>query len=478
MTVSAIIVEAGLAFAGALVAMALDAFASRRAAATGALTGLALAATAGVASGVWPAITIGGVSIAASSLASTGAAVALLAALAVAGGWRRFAHGVRGGEASALLAVSTAGAIATLWARDLVTLLVLLEVVGVAGYALVAVAGTAAARESAMKYFVQGGIATGLAVFGLGVLYAASGGTVSYAGILAALQQPAFAALGRPLLAGGTMVLAALAFKVGAFPAHSWAPDAYETADASDAAFLASAPKVAAMVVLAIFVLTAFGRDVSTAPRVLVAILATGSIVVGNFGALRQASYRRMLAYSGIAQAGYALVSLTGADRGQAMLVFAPLYGLAALGAFLCAQAVRETELAWDGSIAGLAGIAARRPGLAASMSACLLSMMGLPLTAGFFAKFLVFGAAVGAGYTWLAVVGVVGSVVSFGYYGRVIRVMYLDDGESAGEAPRAAAGPASRAAAVVAGAVLTLGIVPTFAGIAWLMTILGLQAR
>ena len=475
MAVSAILVEAGLAFAGAVVAMALDAFASRRAAAWGALAGLALAAAAGAVSWFLPGLGVGRVAIIGSSLASTGAAVALLAALALAGGWRRFAHGVRGGEAAALVAVSTAGAIGSLWARDLVTLLVLLEVMGLAGYAMVALAGTAPARESAMKYFVQGAIATGFAVFGLGVLYAASGGTVAYAGILAAVEQPAFAALARPLLAGGALVLVTLGFKVGAFPMHSWAPDVYETAEVADAAYLASAPKVAAMVALAVFVLTALGRDVSPAPRVLVAVLCTGSIVVGNFAALSQMSLRRMLAYSGIAQVGYALVALTGADRGQAILIFAPLYGLAALGAFLAAQAVGETESGWDGSVAGLSGLAARRPALAAALSVCLLSMMGLPLTAGFFAKFLVFAAAVGAGYTWLAVVGVLGSVVSFGYYGRVIRVMYFEEGDGTPR-PQATARPASRVTGAIAIVLVIVGVAPVFAGINWLMTIMGLR--
>ena len=475
MIISAILVEAGLALAGAVLAMALDAFASRRAAAWGALAGVSLAAVAGMVSWFLPSLKLGSITIIGSSLASTGAAVALLAGLALAGGWRRFAHGERGGEASALVAISTAGAIGALWARDVVTLLVLLEVVGLAGYAMVSLAGTARSRESAMKYFIQGAIATGLAVFGLGVVYAASGGTVAYAGILAAVELPAFPALARPLLAGGALVLVALGFKVGAFPMHSWAPDAYENAEVADAAFLASAPKTAAMVVLAVFVLTAMGRDVSAAPRVLLAVLATGSIVVGNFAALRQVSYRRMLAYSGIAQVGYALVSLTGADRGQAILVFAPLYGLAALGAFLAAQALGETESGWDGSIARLSGLAARRPALAAALSVCLLSMMGLPLTAGFFAKFLVFSAAVSAGQTWLAVVGVLGSVVSFGYYGRVIRVMYFDEGDGVPRV-RAAVGPASVVTGAIAVAVVALGIAPVFAGVNWLMSVIGLR--
>lgn len=476
MSVSAVLVEAGLVLAGALAAMALDAFVSRRSAALAALAGFVLAATAGVVSAIRPEFAAGSATIAGSSLASTGAAVAVLASLALVGGWRRFTSGVRGGEASALVALSTAGAIGALWARDLVTLLVLLEVVGLTGYALVALAGTSAARESAMKYFVQGAVATGLAVFGLGVLYAASGGVVTYAGILAAVRQPSTAALARPLLAGSALVLVALGFKVGAFPMHSWAPDAYETAETADAGFLASVPKLAAMVALAVVVLTALGRDVSVGPRVVIALLALGSIVVGNFGALRQTSLRRMLAYSGIAQAGYALVSLTGVDRGQSILVFAPIYGLAALGAFLAAQAIHETDAAWDGSIAGLSGLASKRPGLSASLAVCLLSLLGLPLTAGFFAKFLVFGTAIGAGYTWLAIVGVLGSVVSFGYYGGVIRVMYLEDGDGAGRPATRASGPASRVVAAIACIVVILGVVPTFEGVAWLMTALGLR--
>lgn len=476
MNVSAILVEAALVFAGALLAIGLDAFSSRRAAAIGALVGMVPALMAGVASGLMGNVVVGGVSIVASPLASTGAVLALLAIGSLVGGWRRFAHGVHGGEASALVALSAAGAMATLWARDLVTLLVLLEVVGLTGYALVSLAGTPASRESAMKYFVQGAVATGLAVFGVGVLYAASGGTATYAGIVAAVRQPSTIAMARPLLAGGALLLVALGFKVGAFPMHSWAPDAYETAETADSAFLASVPKAAALVAFAVFALTGLGSSPSVV--LLLAILATGSIVVGNVGALRQTSFRRMLAYSGIAQVGYALVSLTGVDHGLSILVFAPVYGLAALGAFLAAQSVRETEPSWDGSIAGLSGLSARRPGLAASLTVCLLSLLGLPLTAGFFAKLLVFKTAVDAGYVWLAIVGVMGSVVSFGYYGRVVRVMYLEGSEDA-PATRWSAGPAGRVVVAIAVLVVLIGVVPTFAGadwMAWLTSMFGLR--
>jgi NADH:ubiquinone oxidoreductase subunit 2 (subunit N) len=149
-------------------------------------------------------------------------------------------------------------------------------------------------------------------------------------------------------------------------------------------------------------------------------------------GALRQTSLRRMLGYSGIAQAGYALVGVVAQGGTFPVFVFGVGYALAASGAFLAAEAAGEGR-AWDGSIGRLAGLGRRRPLLAASLAVCLLSLTGIPLTFGFWGKFLVFGSAVsvqGGAYLWLAVLGVIGSVVSFGYYGGVVRAVFLDEPE------------------------------------------------
>jgi NADH-quinone oxidoreductase subunit N len=197
-------------------------------------------------------------------------------------------------------------------------------------------------------------------------------------------------------------------------------------------------PKLAGLVAIQSVLLVAFA-PLRAVWLPLVGVLAAASIVFGNLGALRQSSFRRMLGYSGIAQVGYALVALTGpAHTTAALPVFAATYALGAGGAFLIAEAAGEGSV-WDGSIAQLAGLGRRRPALAAALTVCLLSLTGIPLTAGFVGKFLAFGAAVAGGYVWLAVLGVIGSVVSFGYYGSVLRAVYLDDIAETPEAASAA---------------------------------------
>jgi NADH-quinone oxidoreductase subunit N len=266
-------------------------------------------------------------------------------------------------------------------------------------------------------------------------------------------------------IAAMVLILAAVSFKLAAFPFHSWAPDAYETASAPVAAFLASAPKLAALASGSVLLMGVFGTQW---PRLvpLAAALAVASIVFGNLGALKQVSLRRMLAYSGIAQVGYALVAFASGGRGQ-LLIFGVTYTIAAAGAFIAAEAADGGPGA-DGSIASLAGLGATRPVVAASLAVCLLSLTGIPLTAGFWGKVAVFGSATTSGspYWWLAIVGVLGSVVSFGYYGGVLRVVYLDTTDTTGSTDTTERSRLPVTAAVMAAAlVLALGVAPLFWG-------------
>jgi NADH-quinone oxidoreductase subunit N len=205
----------------------------------------------------------------------------------------------------------------------------------------------------------------------------------------------------------------------------------------------------------------------------VVALVSVASIVFGNLAALRQVSLARMLAYSAIAQVGYALAALPLVQGRASVLVFAGLYALASAGAFLFIVALRAVEPAWDGSIAGLAGLSARRPALAVSLVPLMLSLTGIPLTAGFWGKFLVFGAAATGGYLWLAIVAVIGSVVSFGYYGGVLRSAFLDDAPPTrpasvpGPSGARAIGPAGVATVVVAVAIVLIGALPLVTGLA-----------
>jgi NADH-quinone oxidoreductase subunit N len=386
-----------------------------------------LAACAGLSA--W-AFTLGGTRLVADVFAARGTVAAVtgvvcvLAALALLAGYERLSVRSQGGQIAALVVFATAGSVALLSAFDVALLAVALEIVALTGYALVSAARTPRSAEAAVKYVVQGAVAAALLAYGLAVLVGVYGAELGYR----ALSEVVATASGaRPLLTAVTLLIAALAFKLGAFPFHSWAPDAYETADPVVAAFLSSVPKLAALVATAALLLNVFA-SASAAWAPVVATLAAASIVFGNLGALRQVSLRRMLAYSGIAQAGYALVGIVSMQIGAfPVVLFGVGYALAVSGAFLTAEAAGEGE-AWDGSISRLAGLGKRRPVLAASLAVCLLSLTGIPLTLGFWGKFLVFAGAAAGGSLWLAVLGVIGSVVSFGYYGGVLRAVYLDE--------------------------------------------------
>ncbi|MDO8915898.1 MAG: proton-conducting transporter membrane subunit, partial [Coriobacteriia bacterium] len=323
----------------------------------------------------------------------------------------------------------------------------------------------------ATKYFVQGAVATGLLVLALAVLFALGGGSLDYAAVISGGADgfPRSAAL-----LGFALLTCVLAFKAGAFPFHSWAPDAYETAERPVAALLASTPKVAvlAAVVYVFLPVQEAGAALSPAvPSMLFALLALASIVFGNLAALRQRSLTRMLAYSGIAQVGYALVGIA-AGQGSATLVFAGLYGLAAAGAFLAAEAVSEGDPGWDGSIAGLAGLSRRRPALAAALAALMLSLTGIPLFGGFVGKLAVFAGAAGP-LTWLVVVGVVGSVVSFGYYGSVLRSVYLAEETETADPDGRTAGPATAVTICLAVLTVLFGLVPVVLKASWLSVLI-----
>ena len=208
-------------------------------------------------------------------------------------------------------------------------------------------------------------------------------------------------------------------------------PDAFETAPPAATAVLASAGKIGPIAAIVWLALSVAGP---TADRVLViaALLSVASIVFGNLAALRQRSFSRMLAYSGVAQVGYALAGVALASGSQQVLIFAVLYGLTSVASFIFVVALREVEPSWDGSIPGLAGLSRRHPALAASLVVIMLSLTGIPLTAGFWGKFLIFGAASVGGYLWLAIVGMLGSVVSFGYYGGTLRAAFMDEERAA----------------------------------------------
>jgi len=371
-------------------------------------------------------------------------AMGVLAALTVAGGIHGHASATQRQNA-VLIALSVIGAGLAASTTDLTALLLALETSAVCAYALVASGRTARAGEASMKYFVQGAVATGLAVAGVAVLaglYAPSG---SYSQLASALGDPSGV---RAVLLGCVLLVAALAFKSGAAPFHSWAPDAYETAPPAAAAFMAGAAKVSAVAALAWFV-TQLAPIGSTAARPLgtlgttllptVAGIAVLSVVVGSLVALKQRSYTRMLAYAGIAQVGYALIAIAALNP-PAAIIAVVTYAVAATGSFLSAEAFRRADPTWDGTIEGLEGLGVRHPVLGAAVTLIMMSLAGIPPLLGFWGKFQAFGAAIsmglaldksgyaqlGTAYVVLAVVGIAGSVVSLAYYGSVLRALFF----------------------------------------------------
>lgn len=464
-----------VALAGAMASLTADAFARSTWARLVSAGSLALAAGAGLASAliVEPTHVFRHFAVGAGYSAASGLIFALGSAALLAGGGADRESEDRRGAIGGLVALAAVAASLLAASTDLITILIALEISAAASYALVAVAGTPRAHEAAMKYFIQGAVATALYILGMAACLLSGSITVDASGVAAATSPINLPAA----TAGVALILAALAFKLGAFPFHAWAPDAYETAPPEAAAFMASAAKVAALVATYTIVWEIVGGGVLAERSAwLVAAIAAASVVFGNFAALAQTNLARLLAYSGIAQVGYALTALV-VGNGSAALMFAAGYGCAVAGAFLCVAAFSRLAPAWDGSIAGLAGFGRRAPVLSASLAVVLFSFTGIPPFFGFWGKFVIFvSAASDSRWLWLVVVGLLGSVVSFGYYGRVLRALYFEDADAAQgndgvlQATDAANGSSATRAprrVVVALAVILLlsGLVPLFAG-------------
>jgi NADH-quinone oxidoreductase subunit N len=370
---------------------------------------------------------------------------------------------VPAGETYALLLLGTAGMVLLLQSAELVTFFVSLEILSLAVYALSGLLRKdPRSNEAAIKYFVTGAVATGFLVYGAALLYGATG-TFSLEGIGEALRRDGGPA---PLATAGLALLTVgLCFKVGAAPFHMWVPDVYEGAPTPVTAFMSVAVKASAFGAF-LRVLLVAGASGRTAWGELLAGLAILTMVAGNFLAVVQRSVKRMLAYSSVAHTGYVLVAAAALrtpgpweqDAAASAVFYLFSYTFMTLGAFaFVAYAGRGGRDAED--LDDYAGLARRRPWAALVMTIFMASLAGLPPTAGFLAKFLVFRAAVGAGEIPLVVVGVLTSAVSVYYYLRVVVRMYMDPGDEA-----AAERPAPNAAWVVAAAAfftVALGVLP-----------------
>ena len=343
--------------------------------------------------------------------------------------WRSRASADAGhGEYHALLLFSVMGMAILVSAQELITLFIGIELLSIPLYVLCASEHRReGSLESGLKYLVIGSVGSATLVYGLAMVYGATGST-TFAGIAAAVSQGTLSGgvLGDPLLfAGLGLVIVGFAFKASVAPFHQWTPDVYEGAPTPITAFMATATKAAALgVFLRFFDVAAISAQETWAP--LLAAVGAITMIVGNVGALGQSSLKRMLGYSGVGQAGYMLAGvIVGTQLGvKATVLYLVAYTLMNLAAFAAIVGL-ERETGSD-ELSGLAGLGARRPALAWPLTIAMLSLAGIPGTVGFIGKFQLIHALVDGSYTWLAIVLVIGSMISLGYYLRVVAAMWM----------------------------------------------------
>jgi NADH-quinone oxidoreductase subunit N len=333
-------------------------------------------------------------------------------------------------EFPVLMLFSTVGMMIMASAASLMTLYMGLELQSLAIYVLCAFArDDVRSSEAGLKYFVLSALASGLLLYGISLTYGFSG-TMDFGRLAQAITDPLGVSTG--LVVGIAFVVAGLAFKLSAVPFHMWTPDVYEGAPTPVTAFMSTAPKVAPFVVLLRVMMGPFGH-VAVQWQPIIVVVSIGSMLLGSFAAIGQSNIKRLMAYSSIGHMGYALIGLAaGTEAGiRGVLIYLLTYIVMSLGAFACIIAMRR-----DGKpverIADLGGLAKTDLGLASLLAIFMFSMAGIPPFAGFFGKLYVFLAAVQSGMWFLAIVGVLTSVVGCYYYLRIIKVMFFDPTEPA----------------------------------------------
>ncbi len=366
-------------------------------------------------------------------------AIFLVAAALAIGISTRFLdiEGEQHGEYYALVLFATVGMMFLACGYDLITLYISLELMALTFYVLVAFTKREKkSNEAAMKYFLLGAFSSGVLLYGMSLLYGIAGSTNlgeigSKIGNIASNPSDL-----RPMLLLAMISLAAgLFFKIAAVPFHMWAPDVYEGAPTSVTAFLSTGSKAASFVLyIRIFAEALRTMHVDWAP--LLGLVAAITIMVGNWAAVTQENSKRLLAYSSISNAGYLLLGLIASNEYGyiGLVIYLLVYTLMNMGAFGVIISLRRRGIIGD-NVEDLTGLAQKSPGLAAMMAIFMLSLGGLPMTGGFIGKYFLFGGLLQRGstdhknwYYWLAVWAIINTVVSFYYYIRFIKVMYLGD--------------------------------------------------
>ena len=362
------------------------------------------------------------------------------------------------GEFLALALFGTVGMMVMVSANHLITLYIGLELLSLCLYALIALhRDSAEATEAAMKYFVLGALASGILLYAMSLLYGLTG-TLELAGIRQSVS--GFSADDLPLAVALILVIVGLLFKLGAVPFHMWVPDVYAGSPTSVTAYLASAPKIAAFVIVLRLLATSLEPLIEVWQEMLI-VVALLSIGFGNLVAIAQTNLKRMLAYSTISHMGFFLLGILSGDSVgySAAMLYAVIYAVTSLGVFGCILHYSREGFEAD-QLDDYRGLSKTDPWLAFLMLVFMLSLAGVPPTVGFYAMLSIFQAVIGAGLLWGAVAAALFVVVGAFYYLRVVKLMYFDEPAAGASGRRSAVSLESRALLTVNG-LLMIGIMP-----------------
>ena len=358
-------------------------------------------------------------------------------------------QGIHKFEFPILILLSTMGMIVLISAGNLIALYLGFELMSLALYVIAAFhRDDVRASEAGLKYFVLGALSSGMLLYGASLIYGFAG-TVSFVGIAGSLvgHQSIGVVFGLVFLSAG------LAFKMSTVPFHMWTPDVYEGAPTPVTAFFATAPKMAAVAITVRVIITAF-PGIQLEWQQIIIFISIASMLLGSFAAIGQTNFKRLMAYSAIGNMGFALTGLAaGTERGvYGVLIYMSAYLVMTLGTFAAMLSMQRKGKAVE-TVADLAGLGETNPAMAFFLAMIMFSLAGVPPLAGFFAKFYVFQAAIQANLYWLAVIGVLASVVAAYYYLRIVKMMYFDPSAEAFDRP----GGAVRTVLAIAGLVMLL---------------------
>ncbi len=355
-------------------------------------------------------------------------------------------EGISRFEYPILIVLSTIGMMMVISANDLIALYLGLELLSLSSYVIAAFdRDNVRSTEAGLKYFVLGALSSGMLLYGASLVYGFTG-SVSFPVIASVLQGN----VGIGAIVGIVFVAAGIAFKISAVPFHMWTPDVYEGSPTPVTAFFAAAPKMAGMAMATRVFIDAFPGIVGQWQQIIV-FISIASMALGSFAAIGQRNFKRLMAYSSIGNVGYALIGLaTGTPEGiQGVVVYMAIYLAMTLGSFACMLTLRRGNVMFE-TIDDMSGLARTHPVIAFCLAMMMFSLAGIPPLAGFFAKFVVFNAAIKANLVALAIIGVVTSVIGAYYYLRIVKVMYFDE-------------PGARYDTVPAGVKLVLGLSSIF---------------